>query len=121
MNHLQENRNWNLYGKKCESACATAAFWDFSLSYDWVVYLSVLREKHCCFSYAVSGCISVALLLAMLISSALGTCIPLFFKKINIDPAVTSGPADYNGERPGCGNHTMVSAGFLLEMLHLAG
>ena len=34
----------------------------------------------------------VTLLLAMLISSAVGTCIPLFFKKINIDPAVASGP-----------------------------
>ena len=30
--------------------------------------------------------------LAMVISGAVGTCIPLFFKKINIDPAVASGP-----------------------------
>ena len=30
--------------------------------------------------------------LAMLISSAVGTLIPLFFKKINVDPAVASGP-----------------------------
>jgi magnesium transporter len=28
----------------------------------------------------------------MLISSAVGTLIPLFFKKIKIDPAVASGP-----------------------------
>ena len=34
----------------------------------------------------------MALLLAMLVSSATGTLIPLFFKKINIDPAVASGP-----------------------------
>ena len=33
-----------------------------------------------------------ALLLAMVISGAVGTCIPLFFKKINGDPAVASGP-----------------------------
>ena len=32
------------------------------------------------------------LILAMLISSAVGTLIPLFFKKIKIDPAVASGP-----------------------------
>ena len=33
-----------------------------------------------------------SLLVAMAISSAVGTLIPLFFKKINIDPAVASGP-----------------------------
>ena len=27
-----------------------------------------------------------------MISSAVGTCIPLFFKKIHVDPAVASGP-----------------------------
>ena len=31
-------------------------------------------------------------MLAMLISSAVGTLIPLFFKRINVDPAVASGP-----------------------------
>lgn len=44
------------------------------------------------FSFAVSGCIGVSLILAMLISSAVGTLIPLFFKKIKVDPAVASGP-----------------------------
>ena len=44
------------------------------------------------FSFAVSGCIGISLILAMLISSAVGTLIPLFFKKIKVDPAVASGP-----------------------------
>lgn len=56
------------------------------------LYIYLFKGKNLLFSYAVSGCIGVALLLAMLISSAVGTCIPLFFKKINIDPAVASGP-----------------------------
>lgn len=56
------------------------------------LYIYLFKGKTLLFSYAVSGCIGVALLLAMLISSAVGTCIPLFFKKINIDPAVASGP-----------------------------
>ena len=56
------------------------------------LYIYLFKGKPLLFSYAVSGCIGVALLLAMLISSAVGTCIPLFFKKINIDPAVASGP-----------------------------
>ena len=56
------------------------------------LYIYLFKGKTLLFSYVVSGCIGVALLLAMLISSAVGTCIPLFFKKINIDPAVASGP-----------------------------
>lgn len=36
--------------------------------------------------------LGVSLILAMLISSAVGTLIPLFFKKIKVDPAVASGP-----------------------------
>ena len=43
-------------------------------------------------AYAVSACIGAALLLAMTVSSFVGTTIPIFFKKINVDPAVASGP-----------------------------
>lgn len=31
-------------------------------------------------------------MLAMLISSGVGTLVPMFFKKIGVDPAVASGP-----------------------------
>ena len=34
----------------------------------------------------------MSLLLAMIISSLVGTLVPMFFKKIKIDPAVASGP-----------------------------
>ncbi len=44
------------------------------------------------FSFAVSGCLGLAMLLAMMISSLSGTLIPIFFKRIGIDPAVASGP-----------------------------
>lgn len=44
------------------------------------------------FAFAVSGCIGVALVLAMVISSLTGTVIPILFKKAKIDPAVASGP-----------------------------
>lgn len=42
--------------------------------------------------YAVSACIGVSLLISMIIASLDGTLIPIFFKKIGIDPAVASGP-----------------------------
>ena len=56
------------------------------------LYIVVAKGKTFAFAYAVSGCIGTALLMAMVISGAVGTCIPLFFKKINVDPAVASGP-----------------------------
>ena len=56
------------------------------------LYIYLFKHKTLLFSYAVSGCIGVSLVLAMLISSAVGTLIPLFFKKIKVDPAVASGP-----------------------------
>ena len=55
-------------------------------------YIFAFRGRAMSFAFAVSGCIGASLLIAMLISSALGTLIPLFFKKIKIDPAVASGP-----------------------------
>lgn len=44
------------------------------------------------FSFAVSGCLGTAMVLAMLVSALSGTLIPLFFRHIGIDPAVASGP-----------------------------
>ena len=55
-------------------------------------YIMLFKHKTALFSFAVSGCIGTSLMLAMLISSAVGTLIPLFFKKIKVDPAVASGP-----------------------------
>ena len=43
-------------------------------------------------SFALSGCIGMAMVVAMTISSLSGTLIPMFFKKVKIDPAVASGP-----------------------------
>ena len=40
----------------------------------------------------ISLCVGVSLLLAMIVSSLVGTLVPLFFKKIKVDPAVASGP-----------------------------
>jgi len=56
------------------------------------LYIALFKHKDFLFAFSVSGCIGISLLLAMLISSTVGTLIPLFFKKIKIDPAVASGP-----------------------------
>ncbi|MBQ7989681.1 MAG: magnesium transporter [Oscillospiraceae bacterium] len=56
------------------------------------LYIMIFKDKAPEFSFAVSSCIGIAMIVAMLISSTVGTLIPLFFKKIKIDPAVASGP-----------------------------
>ena len=55
------------------------------------VYL-LLRGEAALMAFGVSGCIGIALIAAMLLSSISGTVIPIFFKKIGVDPAVASGP-----------------------------
>lgn len=55
-------------------------------------YIFLFKQNDLLFAFSVSGCIGTALMLAMFISSAVGTLIPLFFKKIKVDPAVASGP-----------------------------
>lgn len=44
------------------------------------------------FAFSVSGCLGIAMVLAMAISAFAGTVIPVIFQKIGIDPAVASGP-----------------------------
>lgn len=56
------------------------------------LYIWIFKKYGLMFSFAVSGCVGIALLIAMVISSLVGTLIPLFFNKMKIDPAVASGP-----------------------------
>ena len=56
------------------------------------LYIYLFKKKTVMFAFSVSGCIGISLIVAMLISSAVGTLIPLFFKRIKVDPAVASGP-----------------------------
>ena len=86
------------------------------------LYIFAIKGKTLAFSYAVSACIGVALLLAMLISSAVGTCIPLFFKKIKVDPAVASGPLITTiNDLVAVVSYYGLSWLFLIEFFHMAG
>lgn len=86
------------------------------------LYIVVAKGKPFAFAYAVSGCIGAALLLAMVISGAVGTCIPLFFKKINVDPAVASGPLITTvNDLVAVVSYYGLSWILLINVLHLAG
>lgn len=56
------------------------------------LYTVFVQGRSAKMAFAVSGCVAVALVVAMTISVLFGSVIPMFFKKINIDPAVASGP-----------------------------
>ena len=55
-------------------------------------YLCLAKGKSPEYAFAISLCAGLALLMAMTISSIVGTFVPMFFSKIHVDPAVASGP-----------------------------
>ena len=86
------------------------------------LYIALFKGKTFVFAYAVSGCIGVSLLLAMVISGAVGTLIPLFFKKIHVDPAVASGPLITTvNDLVAVVSYYGLSWIFLINMVHLVG
>ncbi len=73
-------------------------------------------------SYLISGCVGISLIIAMIISSTLGTLIPMFFKKIKIDPAVASGPLITTlNDLIAVVTYYGMSWILLINMLHLGG
>ena len=86
------------------------------------LFIWAVKGKGLLASFAISGCIGASLLLAMVISSAVGTLIPLFFKKINVDPAVASGPLITTvNDLVAVVSYYGLSWVFLLQIMHLAG
>ena len=55
-------------------------------------YLKFIKHDTAGHSILIALCVGGALILSMIISSLLGTLIPMFFHKIKVDPAVASGP-----------------------------
>ena len=55
-------------------------------------YTMVFKHNPAPHAFMISGCVGLALMAAMVVSSFVGTVIPMFFHKINVDPAVASGP-----------------------------
>ena len=56
------------------------------------LYLVALKGQTVMMAFSVSLCTGIALLVSILLSSICGTAVPLAFKKMNVDPAVASGP-----------------------------
>lgn len=64
-----------------------------SLAFGFIgIYIACFKHTAWLHAFLISGCVGVSLMVAMVISSLVGTLIPMFFHKIKIDPAVASGP-----------------------------
>ncbi|MCQ2506982.1 MAG: magnesium transporter [Lachnospiraceae bacterium] len=55
-------------------------------------YVCIFKHTTVSYAFLISACVGVSLLAAMIVSSLVGTIVPIFFHKIKIDPAVASGP-----------------------------
>ena len=56
------------------------------------LYVLIFKKLPADNAFLISGCVGLALLASMVVSSLVGTLIPMFFHKIKVDPAVASGP-----------------------------
>lgn len=118
---LTGNRNYSLFQGNAHRFLQWSSAWCSVFCCHRTFHLLIQGKDHDV-RISVSACIGIALLLAMLISSAVGTCIPLFFKKIHIDPAVASGPLITTvNDLVAVVTFYGLSWLFLIEMLHLAG
>ena len=56
------------------------------------LYIMLFKGYGLVSALLISGCVGISLLVAIIISSLVGTLVPLLFHKVKIDPAVASGP-----------------------------
>lgn len=56
------------------------------------LYIALFKGYALGTAFLISGCVGVSLLLAIIVSSLVGTLVPILFNRIHVDPAVASGP-----------------------------
>ena len=56
------------------------------------IYITLFKGYSVGTAFLISGCVGISLLVAIIISSLVGTLVPILFNKIKVDPAVASGP-----------------------------
>ena len=85
------------------------------------MYIHFLKQYKLPYAMLVSGCVGLSLIGAMVVSSLVGTLIPMFFKKIKVDPAVASGPLITTiNDLVAIVVYYGLAMAVLIDMLHLA-
>ena len=86
------------------------------------LYISLYKGYDIRHAFLISLCVGVSLLLAMIVSSLVGTLVPLFFKKIKVDPAVASGPLNTTvNDLVAVVIYYGLSWVFLIQTMHILG
>ena len=88
---VSAKKKFSLIVKECNIGLANGAILGL-LSFVAIGIYLCLAGNPAGVSFSISGCLGVAMVVAMVISSFAGTAIPITFKKIGVDPAVASGP-----------------------------
>lgn len=86
------------------------------------LYISYFKHYDLPHAFLISGCVGIALVVSMVISSFVGTVIPMFFHKIKVDPAVASGPLITTvNDLVAVVTYYGLSLLFLIQIFHVAG
>ena len=90
--NLQTKEKFQLVIKEMRVGFANGLFLG-SLAFVFIgLYVYFFKDNRMHYAFMISGCVGFSLMVAMVISSLVGTLVPMFFHKIKIDPAVASGP-----------------------------
>lgn len=83
-------------------------------------YIWQMKNYDVFFAFTVSLCVGAALMAAMVVSSMIGTIVPMFFHRIHIDPAVASGPLITTiNDLVAVISYYGLAWGLLIKMLHV--
>ena len=83
-------------------------------------YIMLFKHENMIYALAVAGCVGAALIISMVISSLIGTLTPIIFDKVNIDPAVASGPLITTvNDLVAVVTYYGLAGIFLIEIMHL--
>lgn len=86
------------------------------------IYIGFFKGTTMPSAFLISGCVGISLLVAMIISSLVGTLVPMFFHKIKVDPAVASGPLITTiNDLVAVVTYYGLAWIFLIHVLHIAG
>lgn len=88
--NLTSKQKRHLVGKEMRVGFMNGLFLGI-LAFSFIgLYVWLLKNNPVSHAFIISACVGLALMIAMVISSIVGTLIPIAFHKIKIDPAVAS-------------------------------
>ena len=120
--NLAAKQKLSLVGKEMKTGLCNGIFLGSMAFLFLGMYIYVFKHYGLSHSFLISGCVGISLVVAMVVSSLVGTIIPMFFHKIKIDPAVASGPLITTiNDLVAVVIYYGLSLTFLIEIFHVSG